>query len=138
MAAGGLVVARTVVGLLELAGGVDALVLHAHGPDARTASGEDQVDGVDDVSVAVVGQLAVGALRGAAGDGQVSVHEQAQPVEGLLDRGAPLQPDAAGVLAAAQGVVHRVGGLGQVAVTGRAPEGQRPVGEVVYAGLFAP
>ena len=119
VASGRHIAARTRIGLGDLAGGKQLLLLDHHdaatvaalliGPDARP----DVAHGVHDVRRPVGADLALRTLRRVAADRQGRIDEKVEPVRALFDLRAALGPDHAIVVAARHQRLHIVGRLRQ-------------------------
>lgn len=120
VATGDLVTARTGVDLGHVPGRVDEFVDDDAGTDAVLAPfvqgdpGGDELDAVHHVAVAVGAQRLVATLRGVSDERHLGVDEESEPVQGLVDGRASLQPLRAGELARAEDLLDVIGGQGQV------------------------
>ena len=111
------------------AGAVAALLV---GPDARG----DVFDGIGQVLRSVVADLAVRTLGGVAADRHGRIHQQVEPVRGLLDLRASLGEDRAIVFPAGENAPRGVGELRQCRAWRRFADVERLVGEKVLAADF--
>ena len=139
VSAGRHIAARPRIGLLDGAGGKDALLLDEDGADTvaalvvRPHPRGDVVDAIDDVLRSVVADHALRPLGGVAADRHGRVDEKIEPVDRLLDPRAPLGPDRAVVFAARQDALHRVGRARQARPRHRGGQMHRLVREEIGA-----
>ena len=120
MPAGGSVTSRPGVFLLHFTSGKDLLSLQHDRANIVLSffvcpyPGEDVIDRINDVTVAIIADNAMGTLGGVPGNGELGVNEQVQPIGRPGNIVAALQPDGTRISTRVQSPLNGVGYCGKI------------------------
>ena len=120
MPAGGSVTSRPGVFLLHFTRGKDLLSLQHDRANIVPSffvcpyPGEDVIHRINDVTVAIIADNAMGSLGGIPGNGEFGVNQQVQPIGRPGNIVAALQPDGTHIITRAQSPLNGVGYFGKI------------------------